>query len=54
MTFVFLPDQRGAGHVEAFQFLSVCMSVCVSVSQLNFKTSYWASDQMISLGPLIG
>ena len=35
--FRFLPDPRGAGHVEAFQFLSVCVCVCecVSVCSLN-------------------
>ena len=34
--------------------LSVCVSVCLSVSPLNFKTSHWPSDHMISLRPLIG
>ena len=33
---ILLPDPRGAGHVEASQFLSVCLCVCPSVSSLNF------------------
>ena len=50
--FIYLPDPRGAGHVEAFQFLSVClyvcmsvcMYVCMSVLTLNFKASHWMID----------
>ena len=34
LSMLWLPDPRGAGHVEAFQFLSVRVSVCVSVCSL--------------------
>ena len=53
---IFLLDPRGAGHVEVFQFLSVCLcvSMCLSVSPLNFKTSHWPSAHMISSRLLIG
>ena len=53
-----LPDQRGAGHVEAFQFLSVRMSECLSEcpdiklqglslalrSHDQFQASHWMMD----------
>ena len=31
----FLPDPRGAGHVEAFQILCVCVCVCLSGHLVN-------------------
>ena len=53
-----LPDPRGAGHVEAFQFLSICLSVCLSKcpdiklqdlslalrSHDQFQASHWMMD----------